>query len=248
MRRELWENRSVYLAPLVVAAVVLVRLPDQPPFAGTDARRVDARRRRSSMPRSSSAVQLGGAPDHGRPPSSSASSIASTRCTASGAIAASCSGNRCLSPTSRPCSRRRASPRRSAADHLRAHHRYATDHAVLSTRGPARQRPERRATVDERCSPDVAGDALPPGGRARAVVRARSTAGCCWSPPGPGARLSCGPFCRWSPLVLSRRSRSIPPTSSTGWATAWRGPSLLSWPDPHACQCITSCQPIRQRS
>ncbi len=30
VRRELWENRSLYIAPLAVAAVSVVRLPDQP--------------------------------------------------------------------------------------------------------------------------------------------------------------------------------------------------------------------------
>ena len=44
VRRELWENRSIYIAPLAVAAVFLVRLLDQhDSSAGQDARRRGAR-------------------------------------------------------------------------------------------------------------------------------------------------------------------------------------------------------------
>ena len=54
VRRELWENRSIYIAPLAVAGVVSVRLPDQhDPSAGQHAR-VGARSARSSDTCSSS--------------------------------------------------------------------------------------------------------------------------------------------------------------------------------------------------
>ena len=44
VRRELWENRSIYIAPLAVAGADSVRLPDQhDSSAGQDARRVGAR-------------------------------------------------------------------------------------------------------------------------------------------------------------------------------------------------------------
>ena len=62
VRRELWENRSIYIAPLAVAALYSVRLPDQPRF-GCRARCVPlaldpmqqhdrARRSRTTSPRS----------------------------------------------------------------------------------------------------------------------------------------------------------------------------------------------------
>ena len=103
IRRELWENRSIYIAPLVVAGVVLIGfliatigralamvdpaqkvavLAERNDFAAAADRRDCLHRRRSST--------------------------VSTRCTANAAIAASCSGSRCRFPISRPCSRRRA--------------------------------------------------------------------------------------------------------------------------------------------
>ena len=107
VRRELWENRSIYIAPLAVAARRAVRLLDQhDSVCRANARlRLDPAQQRAT---DREPYDIARGPDHGRPRSSSASSIVSTRCTASAAIAASCSGSRCRSRISPPCSRRRA--------------------------------------------------------------------------------------------------------------------------------------------
>ena len=105
--RELWESRSIYIAPLAVAGLILFgflistfRLPDKmraaltlDPIAAARVARTD----RTTLLRSSS----------WGPRLSSQCSTVSTRCTANVAIAASCSGSRCRFPISRPCSRRR---------------------------------------------------------------------------------------------------------------------------------------------
>jgi ABC-2 type transport system permease protein len=67
VRRELWENRSIYIAPLAVAAVISVRLPDQPFIGRADKMRLplwrstDAQHRNARAP----SVRLRGRFDHG---------------------------------------------------------------------------------------------------------------------------------------------------------------------------------------
>ena len=65
VRRELWENRSIYIAPLAVAASVSVRLPDQhDSSAGKDARR-DGARSDAAAPVDCAALRLRGRSDDG---------------------------------------------------------------------------------------------------------------------------------------------------------------------------------------
>ena len=102
------------------------------------------------------------------------------------------------------------SARGPAAGHLRDHRRHAADHAAAEHRRPAGERPESRDAVGAAAAvPVVAGAALRPGRASRSGMR-RSTAGCCWSRPGRGARRSSGPCCRRSRSASSRRSRSTP--------------------------------------
>ncbi len=104
VRRELWENRSIYIAPLAGAAVALFGF-----LIATIGRAVSM-----SDPAKRLAV-LGEPYDFamglimGTAFIVVASSTVSTRCTANAAIAASCSGSRCRFPISPPCSRRRPS-------------------------------------------------------------------------------------------------------------------------------------------
>src|SRR5213082_751820 len=93
-RRELWENRSIYIAPLIVAAVVLFGFLVS--TIGMPERRravllLDPAKQRAliGQPYDVAAMML----IFTR--SSLACSIVSTRCTANVVIAAFCSGNRC---------------------------------------------------------------------------------------------------------------------------------------------------------
>jgi ABC-2 type transport system permease protein len=109
LRRELWENRSIYLAPLAVAAVALVgffiglvQLPDRVRAAAT----LGPMQQHQAIERPFLIVAL----ILMLIQMLVACSTASTRCTASAAIAAFCSGSRCQSRISRRCSPRRAFP------------------------------------------------------------------------------------------------------------------------------------------
>ena len=108
VRRELWENRSIYIAPLAVAAVFLfsflisaIHLPSKMRAALA----LDPMQQQELIGKPYNFVAL----------SIMATAIIvgvftlSTRCTANVAIAPFCSGSLCRFPISRPCSRRRAS-------------------------------------------------------------------------------------------------------------------------------------------
>jgi ABC-2 type transport system permease protein len=88
VRRELWENRSIYMAPLAVATVVVFAFSISS-IMGIWEPRLRLVPSRPQMPYDMAAGVM-------------------TRCTASVVIAASCSGNHCRFPMSRPCSLRRA--------------------------------------------------------------------------------------------------------------------------------------------
>ena len=98
VRRELWENRSIYIAPLVTAAVLLfgfLHQPDRaaaPPACGAGARPGAA----ASAHRE--AVRHRGDDAHPGRGHRGGVLLPRARCTASGATAASCSGSRCRSP------------------------------------------------------------------------------------------------------------------------------------------------------
>ena len=107
VRRELWENRSIYIAPLAAAALFLfgflistIHLPAK--------MRACRRSTRATARSDRSAVRHGRGSDHVDRSHRRSVLLLSTRCTANAAIAASCSGSRCRFPISRPCSRRRA--------------------------------------------------------------------------------------------------------------------------------------------
>ena len=108
VRREIWENRSIYIAPLVVAAVVLfgflistIHLPARMRALPT----LDPAHQRAqiAMPFNLAAFLILVTAFI------VACSYVSKRDMANVAIAASFSGNRCRFPTSPPCSRRPAS-------------------------------------------------------------------------------------------------------------------------------------------
>src|SRR6059058_1713688 len=105
VRRELWENRSIYVAPILVAIVVLfgflvstIGLPER----RRQVLLLDPAKARAAIevPYNMAAIMLiltafiVGV------------FIVSTRCTANAAIAASCSGSRCRYPIAPRCSRR----------------------------------------------------------------------------------------------------------------------------------------------
>ena len=108
VRRELWENRSIYIAPLCAAGVVLsgflIALLHHAAKGTLQAPTLDAAKQPWPIERPYEIVAvmilftafLVG------------SSTASTRCTGNVAIAAFCSGSRCRFRISPPCSRRRA--------------------------------------------------------------------------------------------------------------------------------------------
>ena len=194
VRRELWENRSIYLAPLVVAARRSVRLPDQhDSSAGT----MRARRARPGAAAAALVEQpydAGGAADHGDR-FHRRGLLLSRRA----ARRAPRSQHPVLEVAAGFRSHHRAlegehPARGSAAAHLRDHRRHAVDHAAAQHVRPAGERPECRDAVDAvPFVPDVADAALPPSGRAWRSGMRRSTAGCCWSRPGRGARRFSGP-------------------------------------------------------
>ena len=152
-------------------------------------------------------------------------STRSTRCTASAAIAASCSGSRCRFPISRPCCRRRAFRSWFCRCRLRDRGCHGIDHAAAEDPRAAGQRCERRDAVDtvlfqmglmllyHLITVHVSGTR-------------RSTAGCCWSRPGRGARRFYGPSCRRSRLAASRRLHFTLRISSICCTTASRAAAL----------------------
>ena len=97
VRRELWEYRSIYVAPLSAAALFLfgfligtIGLPARMRhLAALDPASAPGDRRRTTWPRF----------DHAHCADRRRCSIVSTRCMASAAIAASSSGSRCRFPT-----------------------------------------------------------------------------------------------------------------------------------------------------
>ena len=191
VRRELWENRSLYMAPLAVAAVVLFGFLIRTIGLPARMRAVRCPRPGAAAGRAGHALQHGGERDHAHDVPRRRCSTASTRCTASGAIAASCSGSRCRSRTSRPCSRRRRIPARGPA----ACQAFAI---VLATQLAAAAAEHRSCSLASGSSaahavdtaaalPDVAGACSTAWPCTRSGTR-RSTAGCCWSRPGRGAR------------------------------------------------------------
>ena len=72
-----------------------------------------------------------------------------------------------------------------------------------------------------------------------------SMAGCCWSRPGRGAPPSCGRCCRRSGCACSKESRSKPGISPRCWATAWwAGTTPPSSPCPRTPWSWTGPNPL----
>ena len=109
VRRELWENRSIYIAPLIAAAVYLFGFLISLFWLPRSMRALAALRLRRlsaiqlAMPYAHAGMLIMASRVHRR-----GSSTRSTRCMANVAIAAFCSGSRCRFPILRPCLRRRA--------------------------------------------------------------------------------------------------------------------------------------------
>ncbi len=125
VRRELWENRSIYIAPLAVAALIHRRLSRSARLHPVSKMRAGHGAESDAAAKGpGAAVQFRALYSSWRRLLSSPSSTVSTHCTVNVAIAASCSGSRCRFPTSPPCSRRRVShcSRGSSAPHIRDHH------------------------------------------------------------------------------------------------------------------------------
>ena len=93
VRRELWENRSIYIAPLAVAGVYLFGFLISH-IGGPGKAHAEASTRASHATSSQQPYDVRRGPDDVHRVRRRASSTASTRCTASAAIAASCSGSR----------------------------------------------------------------------------------------------------------------------------------------------------------
>ena len=173
VRRELWENRSIYIAPLAAAGLFLigflistVRMPHQmrasssidPAYHSSDPYQpYDYRRRSAHAHRDGRRPLLLPRRAAWRTPRSQHPVLE---------VAARLRHHRSARQGEHPA-------RGPSADHLRPHRCHAVDHPARQQRDMAGERPERRHALDTGRHPaHVTGDLLPPAHRPRALARA----------------------------------------------------------------------------
>ncbi len=204
--RELWENRSLYIAPLIVAAVQLFGFADQHHWpAGAPARRCCYSNRQNSELRIEAPYDI-----------AAMMMIFTVFIVGVFYCLDALHGERRdrsilfwkslpVSDLTTVLSKVTDSAGDSAAGQLRDYRWHAIDHGPDDQRNLGRPWDESGIDLDRlSVVRELAGTVLRSDRRLRSGMR-RSTAGRCWSPAGRGARHFCGLSCRLSRSRSSRR-------------------------------------------